>query len=413
MGLSFDDKLINYANLGLSYGLGFDQKVRPLYVESYQTEDLGHFIPILARVAYALGVETIDVCYRYPELDRAMFDAAPEELKTYVPAWIGTRAQEIVNRDGGRLALNGNGELGVMDNVAPNLPSALHSALFKANEPLTTRRMKMLQPWSILDVPTIAWAKKLGMSTHDLWEFLFTITGADRSDSIGYAIDVSDTLHRRCSLLNDLQIQTLHFVGGRADLKVGLSPRARWLGGRKQAEDGTWFGPNWPSFEIFTTPDWSMTEGYVGITMPSVLDGPIVDGLEMSFSKGRIVDFMAVQGTDAFRALIGHDIGAAQLGEIALVGLDAPLSSYEDSHFCTLLDENKRCHAAVGVAYAAALEGGHRASDEELAALGCNKSDVHHDMMISDETTSVFALDAGGRRLAQLMQDGRWIEPFA
>src|SRR3989338_2220790 len=317
MGLSFDDKLINYANLGLSYGLGFDQKVRPLYVESYQTEDLGHFIPILARVAYALGVETIDVCYRYPELDRAMFDAAPEELKTYVPAWIGTRAQEIVNR-----------------------------ACVVAHEPLTSRRMKMLQPWSILDVPTIAWAKKLGMSTHDLWEFLFTITGADRSDSIGYAIDVSDTLHRRCSLLNDLQIQTLHFVGGRADLKVGLSPRARCLGGRKQAEDGTWFGPNWPSFEIFTTPDWSMTEGYVGITMPSVLDGPIVDGLEMSFSKGRIVDFMAVQGTDAFRALIGHDIGAAQLGEIALVGLDAPLSSYEDSHFCTLLAENKRCHAA-------------------------------------------------------------------
>lgn len=413
MGLSFEDKLRNYARIGLMYGLGFDQKVRPLYIDSYQTEDHGHLIPMMAEEAYKLGAQTVDVRYRYPELERAMFLHAPEKHKLYEPWWVSARAKEIVDRNGGRIALNGNGELGVMDDVDPKYPSGFKSAYFKANEPFTTRRMQMLQPWNILDVPTIAWAKKLDVSIDDLWEFLFEITGATRADGIEYALGISKDLDRRCKLLNDLHITTLHFVGDGTDLMVGLSPKARWIGGRKESEDGTWFGPNWPSFEVFTTPDWRKTEGVVHFTMPSSLNGPIVEGLHVKFHEGRVVDFAARRGDEAFKSLIAHDTGAAQLGEIALVGLDSPLSSYVEPHFCIMLDENKRCHAAFGRAYAAALEGGTSVSAEELAELGCNVSDVHHDMMISDETTSVFALDADGKQLAQLMQNGQWLDDFA
>lgn len=412
MRLSFEEKLRNYARLGLLHGLGFDQRIRPLYIESYQTEDHNHFIAILAEEAYKLGVETVDVHYQYPELDRAMFLGAPEAHRLYVPKWVSVRAQEIVDRDGARIALCGNGDLGVMDDVDPKYPSGFRSAYFKANEPLTTRRMKMLQPWTILDVPTIAWAKKLGQSIEELWEFLFSVTGADQDDCIGYANMINDGLHRRCNLLNALGASTLHFVGVGTDLMVGLSTRALWLGGRKESEDGTWFEPNWPSFEVFTTPDWRRTEGFVRITMPSVIYGPIVKDLQVWFKQGRAVNFSASEGHQAFKALISHDEGAAQIGEIACVGLDSPLSRYVDPHFCGLLDENKRCHLAFGGAYPAALVGGTEASQEELAELGCNNSDVHHDMMISDETTSIFALEANGKQIAQLMQGGRWLKDF-
>lgn len=146
--------------------------------------------------------------------------------------------------------------------------------------------------------------------------------------------------------------------------------------------------------------------------MPSVLHGPIVEGLEVYFSEGRATEFSATKGSEAFRSLIEHDESACQLGEIALVGLDSPLSSYEEPHFCGMLDENKRCHMAFGGAYAAALEGGREASKEELAALGCNKSEIHHDMMISDKTTSVTALNSKGQTIARLMEYGRWTEEF-
>jgi aminopeptidase len=412
VGISFEDMLKNYARLGLLYGLGFDQRPRPLYIDSHQVEDPALLIPTLAREAYALDAKTVDVQYRYPELEREMFAHAPTNFKTHVPSWVAVRAKEIVDCDGARIALNGNGELGVMDSVDPTYPSGFRAAIFKANEPFTTRRIKMLQPWSILDVPTAAWANKLRVSIDDLWQFLFAVTGADQRDSVGYALGVSDKLHRRCALLNGLRICTLHFIGEGTDLKVGLTPRARWIGGRTEAEDGTRFGPNWPSFEVFTTPDWRRTEGTVRITMPSVINGPIVDGLSVTFEGGRIVAYTAERGGDAFKGLIGHDAGASQLGEIALVGLDSPLASYVEPHFCVLLDENKRCHFAVGKGFAAGLEGGPNATAEELAELGCNVSDVHHDIMISDGTTSLCALDENGKVLTQLMKHGHWLGEF-
>ena len=412
MGLSFEQKLRNYARLGLLHGLGMDQKIRPLYIESYQIEDHNHFIPIMAEEAYKIGVQTVDVRYRYPELERVMMRDAPEEFKLYFPGWITDGAKRIIERDGARIALNGNGDLGVMDDVDSKYSSRLKSAFMKANEPYSTLRMKMLRPWSILDVPTKAWAKKLGMNVRELWEFLFSVTGADQKDCLKFAQTVNEQLHRRCDLLNKLGIATLHFVGDKTDLRVGLSPRARWLGGRKQSEDGTWFEPNWPSFEVFTTPDWRKTEGSVTMTLPSVLDGPIVENLRVWFSAGRAVHSEATAGNAAFKDLITTDASACQLGEIALVGFDSPLAKYAYPHFCGLLDENKRCHLAFGEAYPAALEGGTTATREELVELGCNESDIHHDMMISDRHTSVTAYDASGKRLAQLISGGCWIGEF-
>jgi len=76
-----------------------------------------------------------------------------------------------------------------------------------------------------------------------------------------------------------------------------------------------------------------------------------------------------------------------------------------------MLDENKRCHIAVGDAYEACLEGGATASDEELEALGCNNSVKHHDMMISDKTTSLVAIGYDGKK-TQLMEKGHWLSPY-
>lgn len=420
MSLSFEQKLHNYARLGLIHGLGIGsgpgQKVRPLYIESYQNEDHGPLIAVLAEEAYALGVETVDVRYRNPALERAMFRGAPEGFKLYEPKWVSVRAQEIVDRDGARIALNGNGNFGVMDDVDSKYPAMFKSAYFEANEPYTTRRMKHLQPWTVVDVPTVAWAKKLGMSINELWEFLFGITGADREDPLAFAREIDQRIHKRRHKLNELMkggMRILHFISGDdTNLTVGLSSRAVWCGGSHKMEDGTSFEANWPSFEIFTTPDWRGTEGTVKVTMPSVLYGPIVDGLKVTFDQGRVVDFSASQGADAFGSLINTDVGAAQLGEIALVGLDSPLSKFIAPHFCGLLDENKRCHMAFGEAYASALEGGAQASAEELRMLGCNVSKVHHDMMISDEHTEVWACTEDGHELTRLMLDGRWTEEF-
>ena len=414
MALSFEEKLRNYAKLGLVYGLGIDQKARPLYIEQYEHEDHGGLVATMAAEAYALGVPTVDTVYRNPAFERAQFLGAPDSHKLYLPRWVSVRAQEIVDSDGARIAFSGNGDLGIMDDVPSQYPSGFKSAYMQANQPLTGRRMNMLQPWSLFNVPTNAWANKLGMSIEELWEFLFMVTGADRPDCIEYAQGISRMLRKRAMLLNDLAIHTLLFVGEGTHLKVGLSPRARWLGGQRQTPDGTWFGANWPQWENYTTPDWRLTEGTVRVTMPSSLSGPIVDGLSITFQKGRIVSFTATQGAEAFQALINTDLGAVRAGEIAIVDLrNNSLSKFRKPHFSILLDENKLPHLAIGGAYPAALEGGATASPQELADLRCNTSKVHHDLMIGDETISVYALDAADKIVTQLVKDGNCVGDLA
>jgi aminopeptidase len=360
-----------------------------------------------------MGVKYVDVHFESPQLERAQFLYAPEAYKLYVPFYVKVRAEQIVDRDGARLALMGNGDLSVMDDVDPKYTSGFKGAKYKANEPLTSRRMAGLQPWSILDVPTRAWANKLGISIEELWEFLFEVSGANRIDGENYPIEVSNMLHKRCELLDRLQIETLHFNGEGVNLKVGLSKKARWVGGRKKAEDGTWFEANWPSFEVFTTPDWSKTEGTARITIPTNINGPVVEGLEMTFVKGRIVKFSAKKNEKVFKALLEQHEAAPQLGEIALVGLDSPLSKYTEPHFCGMLDENKRCHMAVGDAYKMCLDIDPKAPDEEFKKVGWNDTQnaVHHDMMISDETTSLVAIGYDGKK-TQLMKDGHWLPPY-
>jgi aminopeptidase len=414
---TFEDNMREYARIALQYGLGFDQRIRPLYINATAPDTEG-FVAILAEEAYRMGVPHVEAIYRDARFDRAQFKFAQDENQLYVPQWVSARAAEIVANDGAFLAINGNGGLGIFNDVDPRLPSAFRSATMKANEPLTSRRMAMQQPWNIIDVPTEAWAKALGTTTDALWQFLFKICGADRENGVAYAMGNSETLHKRCELLNTLNIKELWFYGSGegTNLTVGLSPAAKWLGGRKQDAHGVWFWPNWPSFEVFTTPDWRRTDGWVRVTMPSNLSGQIVDGVFLHFKEGRIIDASAKKGQDALRSLIGTDVGAAQLGEIAMVGLDAPLSAHVDPHLCVLLDENKRCHLAVGRAYAAALRGGPDMSEAELEELGCNGfganlSNVHHDMMISDESTRVIALGYD-RRETHLMAQGHWLPPF-
>ena len=160
--MTFEDKLHQYARVGLLYGLGMDQKIRPLFVDGFQIENQANFYSILAEEAYRIGVKTVDVLLRDPKLERAQFIYAPEKHKLHVPKHVSTRAQEIVDCDGARIAINGNGGIGIMDDVDSKYPATYKAVYFKATEPFFTRRMKMLQPWSILNVPTVAWANEIG-----------------------------------------------------------------------------------------------------------------------------------------------------------------------------------------------------------------------------------------------------------
>jgi len=164
-----------------------------------------------------------------------------------------------------------------------------------------------------------------------------------------------------------------------------------------------------PTEECFTTPDCTKTAGKVRATRPFLVNGTLVEGLEMEFKAGELVKFSAEAGADAFKEYVDSDVGGRRLGEVALVGIDSPVYQSKRVFQEILFDENAACHIAVGSAYKFCLQGGENMSKEELGRIGCNESSVHTDIMISSSEVDVAAKTYAGQEIA-LIQSGEWQE---
>ena len=242
-----------------------------------------------------------------------------------------------------------------------------------------------------------------------LWQSLLAIARADREDCLEAWDAHNEDLARRGKALDSLSIDCLRFNGPGTDLSVGLSTLSRFEGGAGMGARGVPFIPNIPTEEVFTTPDWRRTSGEVRVTRPFMVNGTLIEELKVRFENGILVEHEAKSGADVFGAYIDSDEGARRLGEVALVGTDSPVFRSGLVFGEILLDENAACHIAVGSAYKSCLAGGENLSDEELEAIGFNRSTAHTDMMISDEEVDVVAVTGEGKEIP-LLEKGAWID---
>jgi len=277
------------------------------------------------------------------------------------------------------------------------------------------RIMAGLIPRCLLPGPTEEWGKQVypgeapqTAATHlarDIARFCFL----EEEDPRAAFLAFDESLEKARRRLQDLSIRSLHFEGGGTDLRIQLSGKAIWMGGRKWAPDGTRFYANIPIGEVFTTPLAAATEGVVRVTVPTFAGGVEVDNLLLQFQAGRLVDFTASTGAEAFRDLLAADSegGSHYLGEIALVSMDSPLAAGQTVYREILVDEKRRSHLALGEGYTNTILGGPAMSPEELRNNGVNQSVLHHDLMIGSSEIDVTAETSDGRSVPILKQ-GSW-----
>jgi aminopeptidase len=255
--------------------------------------------------------------------------------------------------------------------------------------------------WTLALYGTASMAKEAGLSLEAYWKEIIKACYLDYADPIARWKKTSAEVVRVAIKLSDLKIKDLHVKGRDVDLKVVMGQHRRWLGGG---------GRNIPSFEVFTSPDWRGTEGWIKFNQPLYYYGPKVEGIELRFKAGRVVQATAKKNQKLLREMLATDKGASQIGEFSLT--DKRLSRIDKFMAETLFDENiggpyGNTHLAVGRSYSDTYDQSTVGVPKAVfKKLGYNESAIHVDM-ISTANRTVTANLQSGKNLV-IYKDGQF-----
>lgn len=283
-----------------------------------------------------------------------------------------------------------------------------------AMAPVMKYRMTGITKWSIVAVPSLAWAKSVFPEKGDdeaveaLWNLIINASRLDADDPVKAWEEHDANLKKNMHFLNEKQFEKLVLKADGTDLECYLAEDHHWIGGSNDSKAGDPYMANIPTEEVFTAPHFRKVNGTLKATKPLSLNGKLVDGFGFTFKDGQVVDFHAEKGYEVLEALMSNDEGAKYLGEVALVQHDSPISNTAVLFNNTLFDENASVHFALGRAYGYSIQGGSDMTQEELTAKGANFSLIHVDFMVGGPDLSITAYEKNGNAV-ELFRDGNWV----
>jgi aminopeptidase len=359
----------------------------------------------ITEVAYEAGASFVHIDYRDPYEKLHRLRHAPLETLSYVPEWYDRQMAQIVERRAAFIQIAGNPEPHLFEGIDAD---RLRRCIFWTTPSQLRVSMSNESNWTIVACPNEGWAEQMlgEADVARLWGLVAAATRLDQPDPVSAWEEHMTRLEERAAALNERSLDEVHFTGPGTDLRVGLLPEARWMAARFRTSWGRSYVPNLPTEEVFTAPDFRRTEGRVRCTKPLSLAGHVVEGLELTFEGGRIVNVEAEANGAAIEAEIGRDEGAARLGEVALVDSSSAVGRTGMVFRDTLFDENAASHIAWGAAvehvFAELPPEGQREDS------GINVSGVHTDTMIGSPEVDVDATTRSGESVAVIRQ-GDWV----
>jgi aminopeptidase len=254
--------------------------------------------------------------------------------------------------------------------------------------------------WTLALYGTPEMAKEAGMSEKEYWNQIIKACYLNEKDPVKKWRQVIKQIRSYQNKLNALKIEKLHIKGSDADLHIQLGEKRAWVGGT---------GRNVPSFEIFTSPNWRGTNGWIKFNQPLYRYGNLVKGIELWFENGIVVKSKATQNEKVLKEMIATE-GADKVGEFSLT--DSRFSQITKFMGETLFDENVggkygNTHIALGAAYHDCYDGDpSKVSKKEWERLGYNDSSVHTDIVSTANRTVTATLPNGKEKV--IYKDGKF-----
>jgi aminopeptidase len=403
-------KLDKLAEVAVKVGLGLRAGQELVMTASLDA------LPLARRIteqAYRAGASLVTTLYSDDEATLMRYHFAPTESFDHAAKWLYDGMGAAFKSGAARLAIAG-GNPALLANEDTDKVGRANRAVSQAYRPALELITRHEINWTIVACATPAWAAAMfpgdapDAAMDKLWEAIFETTRINQQDPVGAWKTHDADLQMRAARLNEKRYAALRYRGPGTDFLLGLADDHVWMGGGTTAGNGLYCIPNMPTEEVFSMPHKERAEGTVTATKPLSHQGTMIEGIQVRFEKGRIVEAHATRGEEVLRKLIDTDEGARRLGEVALVPHSSPIAHSGMLFYNTLFDENAASHIALGQAYTSCVRDGDKLTPEQLAAKGANDSLIHVDWMIGSEKLDIDGITAE-ETAEPLMRQGEWV----
>lgn len=403
------ENLDQLAAVAVNVGLGLKAGQELVMTASTDAMPLARLI---TEHAYRAGASLVTTLYADDSSTLLRYRFAPDASFDHAAAWLYEGMAAAFKSGAARLAIAGADPM-LLSNEDPDKVGRANRAVSKAYRPALEFITRHDINWTIVSSATPAWAAAMfpgespDAALAKLWEAIFFATRLNTADPVGAWKAHDANLHKRAAFLNEKRYYALQYRGPGTDFRLGLADDHEWLGGGTTAGNGLYCIPNMPTEEVFSMPHKDRADGTITATKPLSHQGTMIEGIQVRFERGRIVDARATRGQEVLQKLIDTDEGARRLGEVALVPHSSPIAQSGLVFLNTLFDENAASHIALGQSYSSCVRNGDKLSPEELAARGANSSLIHVDWMIGSGQLDIDGITASGTA-EPLMRQGEW-----
>ncbi len=248
--------------------------------------------------------------------------------------------------------------------------------------------------YTVIVYPTQYMADNGGLTLEECWQQIIKGCYLNEANPVEIWRGLQKKIHGVRDTFNNLNIKKIRIVGPNVNLEMELGKHRQFLG---------LSGRNFPSFELFTSPDWRTVNGWVQFDIPLIRGGKKITKIFLRFVNGIVIESRAEENYDLLQKILSTK-NATKLGEIAFT--DKNDSNITNGMGHTLFTENLggTFHFALGKYYPQAYSGTEALTSKVARELGLNDCKTHDDIVFGGEFT-VFAEIGEGREI-ELMSEG-------
>lgn len=353
-----DPRMVSLANTLVNYSI----RVQPNDWVLVRGDTLA--MPLIEEVVrhiYRAGGNPLPM-FSTDELQRIMYqEASDEQLQ-----WRSPIEPTILENVNATIAVRATDNTRALTGIDPSRQRVFQLARRDMMEIWMRRAAQKDLRWVVTQYPCPAYAQEADMSLEEYADFVYRATFSDQPDPIQAWQDLHDDQQKYVDWLQGKKEVVVR--GPNIDMTLSIEGRT-FINSSGRS--------NMPSGEIFTGPVEDSVNGWVRFTYPAIRNGREVEGVELAFENGKVVQASAKKNEVFLLSQLDSDAGARYLGEFA-IGTNYGIQQFTKS---ILYDEKigGTLHMAVGAGY------------PETGSV--NKSSVHWDFICDMRQDSEIHVD--------------------